>query len=90
MTDDNLCQGEHVPEREGGVVFTEPFPTLSPREREVALRLAVGDTNRDIAESLDISIKTVDTHRGKVLKKLSCRHNVDLARLAIKMGYLPA
>lgn len=67
-----------------------PFPALTERERDVALRLAVGDTCRDIAKSLDISIKTVDTHRGHILKKLACRHNVDLARLAIKLGYVPA
>lgn len=64
------------------------FPELSPREREVALRLAMGDRNSEVAETLGISIKTVDTHRGHLLKKLRCRNNVDLARLAIRRGYV--
>lgn len=64
------------------------FPELSGREREVALKLALGAKNSEVAEELGISIKTVDTHRGHLLKKLGCRNNVDLARLAIRMGYV--
>lgn len=65
-----------------------PFPTLTDREREIALLLARGDINREIAKALGISIKTVDTHRGHILKKLGLRHNVDLARYALRMGYV--
>lgn len=67
---------------------TAPFPSLTPREREIALRLAIGDRNADIAESIGISVKTIDTHRGHILKKLSCRHNVDLCLLAVRAGYI--
>jgi DNA-binding NarL/FixJ family response regulator len=63
-----------------------PFDRLTPRELSVALRLAAGDRTAEIAEALDISPKTVDTHRANVLKKLSLRHNVDIARAAIKAG----
>jgi two-component system response regulator NreC len=45
-------------------------------------------TNREIAEHLDISIKTVDTHRGHILKKLRLRNNSDLTRFAVKHGYV--
>jgi DNA-binding CsgD family transcriptional regulator len=66
------------------------FDVLTARERDIALRLAIGDRNRDIALSLGISVKTVDTHRSHLLRKLHCRHNVDLARLAIRAGLLSA
>lgn len=65
-----------------------PFPTLTEREREVALRLALGISNGEVAEELGISPKTVDTHRAHVLKKLELRNNVELARYAIREGYL--
>ena len=67
-----------------------PFPELTEREREVALLLAAGATNREIADQMEISIKTVDTHRGHVLKKLGLRNNVALARHAIRSGYMEA
>lgn len=57
--------------------------TLSEREKEVAFRLATGDKNSEIAKALNISIKTVDTHRGHVLKKLDCRNNVALLRFML-------
>lgn len=65
-----------------------PFPTLTAREREVAHRLSVGRRNSEIAAELDISVKTVDTHRAHVLKKLLVRNNVELARLAIRNGWV--
>jgi two-component system invasion response regulator UvrY len=65
-----------------------PASALSVRERQVMEMLARGMTNREIAEHLDISIKTVDTHRGHVLKKLGLRNNSDLTRFAVKHGYV--
>jgi DNA-binding NarL/FixJ family response regulator len=64
------------------------FPALTEREREVALKLAIGAKNSEIADDLGISSKTVDTHRSHLLKKLGCRNNVELARLAIREGYV--
>lgn len=63
---------------------------LTGREDQVARMLAVGDTNRSIAYVLDISIKTVDTHRLHVLKKTRCKNNVELCRLAIRLGLIEA
>lgn len=60
--------------------------TLSPRQREIMRALAIGRTCREIADDLSISVKTVDTHRGAVLKRLRLRGNVDVARLAIRAG----
>ncbi len=67
---------------------TDPFPELTGRERDVAIRLMLGDTNREIADVLGISIKTVDTHRGHVLKKLGLKNNAKLALYAVKRGYV--
>ncbi|MFP4629341.1 MAG: response regulator transcription factor [Desulfohalobiaceae bacterium] len=61
-------QGEHEP--------------LSLRELQVLRCLALGHTNKEIAESYDISVKTVDTHRQRILKKLGLRNNADLSRYA--------
>lgn len=60
--------------------------TLSKRELEVMCFLATGMTNREIAEQLGISVKTIDTHRGHLLKKLQLRNNSDITRFAIRHG----
>ena len=46
----------------------------------------MGQVNREIAEALSISIKTVDTYRQRILKKLGLRNNAELSRFAIKQG----
>lgn len=61
-----------------------PLDTLSMRELQVLRRLALGHTNREIAESYHISIKTVDTYRSRLLKKLNLRNNAELARFAMQ------
>lgn len=66
-----------------------PSQILSQREFQVMSYLAAGKTNREIAEILSISVKTVDTHRGHVLKKLRLRNNSDITRFAIQNGLMP-
>ena len=66
-----------------------PAQILSQREFQVMSYLAAGKTNREIAELLTISVKTVDTHRGHVLKKLRLRNNSDITRFAIQNGLMP-
>lgn len=66
-----------------------PAQILSTREFQVMEYLAAGKTNREIAEMLSISVKTVDTHRGHVLKKLRLRNNSDITRFAIQNGLMP-
>jgi two-component system invasion response regulator UvrY len=58
--------------------------SLSMRELQVLRKLAMGDTNREIAISYNISVKTVDTYRARILKKLNIRNNTELSRYAIK------
>lgn len=58
--------------------------TLSMRELQVLRKLALGATNREIAISYNISVKTVDTYRSRILKKLNLRNNAELSRYAIQ------
>lgn len=60
--------------------------SLSNREIQVLRRLALGQTTREIAEAYNISIKTVDTYRFRLLKKLTLRNNAELSRFAIQNG----
>jgi len=67
-----------------------PASALTRREFQVMELLARGMTNREIAEQLQIGVKTVDTHRGHLLKKLALRNNSELTRFAVKHGYITA
>ena len=58
--------------------------SLSMREMQVLRRLAMGQTNREIARAYHISIKTVDTYRARLLKKLGLRNNAELSRFAMQ------
>jgi DNA-binding NarL/FixJ family response regulator len=52
----------------------------------VLRRLAMGQTTREIAEAYNISTKTVDTYRFRLLRKLNLRNNTELSRFAIQNG----
>jgi DNA-binding NarL/FixJ family response regulator len=73
-----------------GAPAKRPAEILSKREFQVMCYLAGGLTNREIAVELGISVKTVDTHRGHVLKKLYLRNNADITRFAIRNGFVEA
>lgn len=61
---------------------------LSGREQEVLSYLAKGYTNKEIADLLYLSIKTVEAHKSKIMGKLDLKTRVDLVRFAVKNGYL--
>jgi two-component system response regulator NreC len=61
---------------------------LSPREWQILELLAQGYTNREIAESLPISVKTVETHRARIVEKLGLRSRAELVRFALELGLL--
>jgi DNA-binding NarL/FixJ family response regulator len=65
---------------------TRPEDALTPRELEVVKLIAEAYTNRQIAEVLQLSEKTVESHRGNVLAKLGMRDRVELVRYAIRRG----
>ena len=61
---------------------------LSPREREVMGMILGGQRLKEIAARLDISVKTVTTHRSRLLKKLSLEDNLGLYRYGIRNGFI--
>jgi two-component system invasion response regulator UvrY len=67
-----------------GVRGLSPLDPLSNREIQVLRSLALGKTTREIAEGYNISVKTVDTYRCRLLQKLSLRNNAELTRFAIQ------
>ncbi len=67
---------------------TQPFPSLTNREREVALLLAVGVPTSQVAKRIKCAAKTVDTHRLHILKKLKVANAVELAHYAIRHKYV--
>lgn len=65
-----------------------PETALSNRELQVLTRLARGHATKEVAHDLELSRSTVETHRGRLLKKLGLRNNADLARFAIRRGLI--
>jgi DNA-binding NarL/FixJ family response regulator len=63
-----------------------PDTILTPREEEIVKLIAEGNSSKEIAETLVISIKTVDRHRANILQKLGMRDRLDLTRYAIRAG----
>ncbi|MBC3486605.1 response regulator transcription factor [Pseudomonas sp. SWRI50] len=63
---------------------------LTPRERDVFVPLAQGLNNREIAERLGVSVKTVDLYRGRVMKRLQAGSLAELVGMAIACGVVPA
>jgi DNA-binding NarL/FixJ family response regulator len=68
-------QGERVPDS-----------ILTPREEEIVKLIAEGNSAKEIAETLFISVKTVDRHRANILQKLGMRDRLELTRYAIRAG----
>jgi len=59
-------------------------PRLSPREREVVQLVAEGKTSKEVATILDMALKTVETHRSNILRKLKLHSIADLVLYAVK------
>lgn len=63
---------------------------MTTREREIVQLLAEGKTNKEIAELLDISVKTVETHRSHVMEKLNLHSSSELVRYAVRNELIQA
>jgi len=66
----------------------DPFDLLTAREREVMQLLAEGKVAKEIATALDISVYTVDAHRGRVMKKLGLHSSAEIVRFAMRKGLI--
>jgi DNA-binding NarL/FixJ family response regulator len=68
--------------------ITDPYDSLSEREREVLQLVAEGRSSKEIAELLSISPATVETHRAHVLQKLQLHNTVEVVRYATRRGII--
>src|SRR3954454_4561353 len=80
---DGFLKGRPVQER----VSVE---RLTSREREIVQLLAEGNSNKAIASALDLSVKTVETHRASIMRKLELRSFADIVRFAIRNRIIEA
>jgi two-component system response regulator NreC len=80
---DKLLQRAREPEQ------TDSYDSLTSREREVLQVVAEGGKNQQIADTLGVSIKTVEAHKTHIMAKLRARSSNDLIRYAISHGLIP-
>jgi two-component system, NarL family, response regulator NreC len=67
---------------------TDPLDLLTSREREVLQHIAEGQTNKEIATSLNLSVYTVEAHRGRIMEKLNLHSTGELVRFALRNGLI--
>jgi two-component system, NarL family, response regulator NreC len=67
---------------------TDPLDLLTTREREVLQLIAEGKNNKEIATSLNLSVYTVEAHRGRVMEKLNLHSTGELVRFAVRSGLI--
>jgi DNA-binding NarL/FixJ family response regulator len=66
----------------------DSYESLSEREREILRLLAEGHTNAEIAQKLNLSVKTVETYRTRIMEKLHLRTRAELVRYALRKGLI--
>ena len=68
----------------------DPASRLTPRQREILQMVAEGKSTKEIASILDVSVKTVETHRAQLMERLDIHDVAGLVRYAIRMGIVTA
>jgi two-component system response regulator NreC len=92
-----MAGGKYLSKKVAGVVVTEyiknlssepqsPLESLTTREREVLQLVAEGNTTKQIALALHVSVKAIEAHRHKIMSKLGARSIADLVKIAISGG----
>jgi DNA-binding NarL/FixJ family response regulator len=71
---------------QGGAVKPDPLRDLTPRQREVLQLIAEGQSTKEIAYKLNLSVKTVEAHRGELMNRLDIHDVAGLVRFAIRTG----
>ena len=71
-----------------GITKRDQLANLSPRQREVLRLIAEGRTTKQIAQTLEISVKTVETHRSQLMERLDIHDVAGLVRYAIIVGLI--
>ncbi|KAF0219145.1 MAG: LuxR family transcriptional [Geobacteraceae bacterium] len=89
---ENIRQGRvYLSPRLAGELLGNRAPSAEPlsnREKEVLKLIAEGKSNKEIAETLFISARTVESHRASILDKLKSKNTADLVKYAIQKGYV--
>ena len=67
---------------------SNPVDLLTGREREILTMIADGKTNKEIASNLNLSVYTVESHRGSVMEKLNLHNTGDIVRFALRNGLI--
>jgi two-component system, NarL family, response regulator NreC len=80
--------GDYGRRRQQPPLTVSPGGTLSCREEEVLRLIAWGYSNKEIATRLDLSVKTVETHKANAMHKLQMRSRIDIVRFALLQGWL--
>ncbi|BAE85918.1 response regulator [Desulfitobacterium hafniense] len=80
----NLVKSMYSPRKDNN----RSASNLTEREKEVLRYIALGYTNKEIGESLSVSVKTVETHKARIMEKIQCHKRSDLVRYAIEQGYI--
>jgi DNA-binding NarL/FixJ family response regulator len=75
---------DYVSRRTSGAA--DPLAALTPRQREILQLVAEGHTSKDIARSLGLSYRTVETHRNQLMKRLGINDLTGLVRFAVRVG----
>jgi DNA-binding NarL/FixJ family response regulator len=78
----------NVSQELNGWVVEDRYESLTDRERQVFQLLAEGKTNKGIAEMLNLSLHTVETHRFRVMEKLAVHSSAELVIFAVRRGLL--
>jgi two-component system, NarL family, response regulator NreC len=81
-----LGSGGGAAARRGEASTTAPADALSDREREVLAAVARGYTNQQIADEVCLSVKTIESYRSRLMRKLGLKDRADLVRVAVSLG----
>src|SRR4029077_4973867 len=60
------------------------FPAITEREREVLMRIAIGESSKRVAAALHLSVKTVENHRANLMRKLELRNTAAVTLFAVR------
>jgi DNA-binding NarL/FixJ family response regulator len=82
---DGFLKGDSRPSENGG-----GGTRLTPRQREIVQLLAEGKSSKEVAVALDLSVKTAETHRANIMRKLDCHSVSEVVRYAIRNKIIEA
>lgn len=85
---ERLMLDDYVRRAAGDTSVADRYETLSAREREIFQLIAEARTSREVAELLDISPATVETHRARILQKLDIHNTAELVLYAVRRGVI--